>query len=397
MALSNQFKPLRFDYSALRWVRAGVDYESALPEAIAELGARRVLLVSNASLGRLTGQFTDLRERLGGSCVGLVDSIRAHTPRQDVLQALALARQQQVDLLVAIGGGSVIDACKLLQFCLEREIDTETQLLDWASRADGSRGRAAGQPASRPGCVRQIAVPTTLSGAEFSDNAGVLDTENEAKEGYRGPGLCPLGIIYDPALATLTPDWLWLSTAIRSLDHAIEGYCSRDSMSFSDAQFLHAMQLLAQSLPLTRADPGDMAARHRSQQGVWLAGCGLGRIAHGASHGIGYILGSLCSVPHGYTSCVMLPAVLRWNQPEQATQQAQIAAALGQPEQSAADAVRNLVSGLGLPGTLTELGIESEQLDSIAARAIAHPVVRNNPRSLTEAAQVREILDLAWA
>jgi alcohol dehydrogenase class IV len=252
--------------------------------------------------------------------------------------------------------------------------------------------------------IRQIAVPTTLSGAEFSNNAGVLDRSRSAKEGYRGTDLCPQCIIYDPELAVHTPQWLWLSTAIRSLDHAIEGFCSPETNPFLDGHFLHAMKLFAESLPLTRADSHDLHARTLNQQAVWLACCGLGTFVHGASHGIGYILGSLCGVPHGHTSCVMLPAVLQWNAEQFADQQDPIIQALGnsgnRPEQgsetSAGAAVKSLVGKLGLPTTLKQVGVNPDQLNEIADRAIQHPVVRSNPRKLESAEQVREILELAW-
>ena len=157
------------------------------------------------------------------------------------------------------------------------------------------------------------------------------------------------------------------------------------------------MRLFAGSLPRTKVDSGDSEARNLSQQAVWLACCGLGTISHGASHGIGYILGSLCSVPHGYTSCVMLPAVLRWNAVQFEERQKAIIGALGFKEGSAADSVRSLVAGLGLPTNLQAVGVKYTNLDDIARRSIKHPVVRNNPRKLQSAEQVREILELAWS
>ena len=156
------------------------------------------------------------------------------------------------------------------------------------------------------------------------------------------------------------------------------------------------MRLFAESLPLTKHDPCDLASRHANQQAVWLACCGLGTVAHGASHGIGYILGSLCSVPHGYTSCVMLPAVLEWNAKDQVQRQQAIAAALGKPDESASAAVKSLVRSLDLPTTLQQVGVQAEQLATIAERAIQHPVVRRNPRTLEQAEQIMEILQLAW-
>ncbi|MDP6416807.1 MAG: iron-containing alcohol dehydrogenase [Gammaproteobacteria bacterium] len=397
--------PDEFNYSALDTVITGESVLSALPRLVNRKGVERVLLVASSSLATHTNQFAELQERLGTRCAGIFDRISAHTPRDEVLVALQAARDVDADLLVSLGGGSIIDACKVIQLAIDQEIHSEEALLEYVQRSDGSRGSKAGDYSlfSEHSKIRQIAIPTTLSGAELSNNAGVLDRSRSAKEGYQGIDLCPQCIIYDPELVLHTPQWLWLSTAIRSLDHAIEGYCSADSNPFLDGHFLHAMKLFAESLPLTRTDPGDQQARTLNQQAVWLACCGLGTVAHGASHGIGYILGSLFGVPHGYTSCVMLPAVLQWNVEQFAIQQDAIIQALGnsayRPEQSsdvnAGSAVKALIASLGLPTTLRQVGVKSNQLDEIAARAIQHPVVRSNPRTLESTEQVREIQDLA--
>ncbi|HAJ76048.1 MAG TPA: hypothetical protein DCM64_06290 [Gammaproteobacteria bacterium] len=398
--------PDEFNYSALDTVITGESVLTALPRLVNRMGVERVLLVASASLATHTNQFAELQERLGTRCAGLFDSISAHTPRDEVLVALQAARDVDADLLVSLGGGSIIDACKVIQLAIDQDIHSEEALLEYAQRSDGSRGSKAGDYSlfSEHSKIRQIAVPTTLSGAEFSNNAGVLDRSRSAKEGYRGTDLCPQCIIYDPGLAVHTPQWLWLSTAIRSLDHAIEGFCSPETNPFLDGHFLHAMKLFAESLPLTSADPENQQARTLNQQAVWLACCGLGTVAHGASHGIGYILGSLCGVPHGHTSCVMLPAVLQWNAEQFADLQKPIIQALGNSgngseqasETRAGAAVKSLIGNLGLPTTLKQVGVKPDQLDEIAARAIQHPVVRRNPRKLESAEQVREILELAW-
>lgn len=115
----------------------------------------------------------------------------------------------------------------------------------------------------------------------------------------------------------------------------------------------------------------------------------------GASHGIGYVLGGAFDVPHGYTSCVMLPAVLAWNAQQDAAAQAPIAAALGTPNRPAAESVRALVSELDLPGRLEDVGVTADSLDEIAARAAENSVVRANSRPVTNAADVLEILRIA--
>ncbi len=388
-----------FSYTTLEQVHIGKPAHEVLPSLVSQLKAERLFLVGSGSLSQATDEFRTIQDALGSKIVGLSTGLRSHTPREDVLQVLSDVRASNADLLIAIGGGSVIDGCKAIQLAIDQDLHNAEQLLEYAQRADGSRGLKAGKEElfQREPKIRQVAIPTTLSGAEFSNAAGVLDTTAQAKEGYRAPSICAKAIVYDAELTTHTPQWLFLSTAIRSLDHAIEGYCSADSSPYHQGHFIHAMRLFNEALPRVEENPADLEARSLSQHAVWLACCGLGTVSHGASHGIGYILGSLCGVPHGYTSCVMLPAVLEWNASHQSQQQQSIAEALGDKNESAATLLSRLLATLQLPQTLQEVGVKEDQLDEIAERAFQHPVVRKNPKPIESPQHVREILELAWS
>src|SRR5207302_11355315 len=113
---------------------------------------------------------------------------------------------------------------------------------------------------------------------------GGTDTKRKMKDSYIGPDLCAVVIILDPAIATHTPEWLWLSTGIRAVDHAVEGYCAPSTNPFVQATALRALALFARSLPRTKQEPGDLDARLQSQMAVWLAAQSLGRVSMGASH-----------------------------------------------------------------------------------------------------------------
>jgi maleylacetate reductase len=387
-----------FHYTDLETVHSGVEYGECLALELQQRNLQRALVLVSSSLRKASSELESLTRAAGDRLVAISDAVGAHSPRPDVMQLVQLARDTEADVLISIGGGSVIDACKAAQLALDQGVRSEEQLLAYAQAADGSRGPRAGtvQHPAADYPLRQIAVPTTLSGAEYSNNAGILNPQLAAKEGYRAPGLCPQVIIYDPRLATFTPQWLWLSTAIRSLDHAVEGLASDDCHPYLAGHFLHALRQFAASLPSMKADPQDLAARQHNQQAVWLACCGLGTVAHGASHGIGYILGSYCGVPHGLTSCVMLPAVLAWNRSVQPVLDRDIASALGFPELTASEALYRLLNSLELPCSLSAVGVETAELQEIARRASLHPVVRRNPRPIENPAQVEEILQLAW-
>jgi maleylacetate reductase len=253
-----------------------------------------------------------------------------------------------------------------------------------------------GPPPMHPPTVRQVSVPTTLSGGEFSAIAGVTDERTNVKELLRHPRVMPSAVVLDPAITVHTPEWLWLSTGIRAVDHCVEGVCSKEANAFGDAQALKGLALLSGGLPRVRAEPKDLAARLDCQMGTWLS---MGPLASGvpmgASHGIGYVLGAEFGVPHGHTSCVMLPAVMRWNKPANADRQALISAAMSQATIDAGDALDSLIRGLGLPRSLGAVKIGRESFERIAVQAMATPWVPRNPRPIDGPAQVREILELA--
>jgi len=203
--------------------------------------------------------------------------------------------------------------------------------------------------------------------------------------------------VLDPAATLDTPAWLLFATGIRSVDHAVESYCSPMANPATEALSLQGLRLLHRALPRIKADPGDLRARLDAQFGMWqsIAAAAAGAGA-GASHGIGYVLGASYGVPHGHTSCVMLPAVLTWNAAVNGERQRALSEAMAAPDQPASALVAELVATLDQPGSLRAVGIARDDLDTIAERALTYPQLRINPRPVTTAAQVREILELAW-
>src|SRR5581483_2041781 len=190
-------------------------------------------------------------------------------------------------------------------------------------------------------------------------------------------------VILDPAATVHTPEWLFISTGIRAVDHAVEDICSVNSQPFSDGTSLHALRLLGRGLRAVKADPNDLDARLECQLGAWLSITGSQNgVSKGASHGIGHVLGGTAHVPHGYTSCIMLPHVLRFNAPVNAARQAWVSEALGQPGAPAADAVAALIAALGLPQRLRDVGVRQDQLDQIASESMHDRWIHTNPRTI---------------
>jgi maleylacetate reductase len=361
----------------------------AVRDLAGQLGASRLLVTTTASLAGETGIGRRLAEELGSLCVGVFSNISAHSPREGVIAGAAEARRLKADLLVAVGGGSVIDATKVMQLALWGGVERPEDL-------DAVRAGAREAAALTPG-VRMIAVPTTLSAAEFTPFAGVTDTGRRAKEGYAHRALAPRAVILDPAVTLQTPPRLWTSTGIKAVDHAVEQLCAPVRSPYADALAEAGLARLALGLPASYAAPQDLEARLECQLGMWLAmaGAGVGR-GLGVSHAIGHTLGGTYGVPHGTTSCVILPAVLRWNAPASAARQALVAERLGAPGSSAADALVALIRPLDLPASLAEIGVSRGDFSAIAEHTMHDRGVRSNPRSITGPSDIIEILELAW-
>jgi maleylacetate reductase len=353
------------------------------------LRAARAFLMVSGTLNRQTAEIENIRQALGNRCVATFDALPPHTPREAVIAATLQARSAGADLIVTVGGGSITDGAKAVQLCLANNVQGVADI-------DRIRAHKGVAPDINAPTVRQISVPTTIAGGEFSAIAGVTNARTKVKEMLRHELVIPRAAILDPAVTVHTPEWLWLSTGIRAVDHCVEGLCSREAHPYADAQALKGLSMLTQALPRVKADAGDLDARMDCQIGTWLSMGPLSAgVPMGASHGIGYVLGAVYDVPHGFTSCVMLPSVMRWNKPDNAARQALVAEAMGQPGKDAADVLDGFIRGLGMPRSLQDVRIGPEHFDRIAEQAMGTPWIPRNPRKINGPAQLREILLLA--
>lgn len=363
----------------------GTSVRDALGQEVERIGAKRVFVAASKTLRRETSAISLLVSTLGTKCVGIFDTISEHSGLDSVSAATMAARDARADLLVGVGGGSIIDGLKIVQLALANNAATVDEIL--------ALRKAKPLPAH---AIRQVAIPTTLSGAEVTPAGGGTDKARGVKVGFIDPQLVPRSVIYDPAMGALTAEWLWLSSAIRGVDHCCEGILARNANPVADAGLLHGLKLFASSLRRTKLVPGDPFARSTSQTASYLACTSSIRAGSGASHGIGYILGGRYGMHHGYASCIMLPHVLRWNRSQTEERQKVISIAMDRPGKDAGDAVAELVADLGLPKRLRDAGIAEKDLETIATEAAKHPVVLSNPRPITGPQDVLEILKNAW-
>jgi alcohol dehydrogenase class IV len=379
---------------AMERVILGVPAAEAVLEEAERHHAKRVFVLTSDTLRRETDEIGKIEQALGPRHAATQSGIRPHAPKSDLVAATQAALAVGTDLIVAVGGGSITDGGKILGLALRHRAVTVEGLDALRIRYD-DRGQITARPEQGPE-VRTICVPTTLSGAEFNTLSGAYDEDLRQKQGYQHALMAPLSVVLDPQIVRHTPAWLWLSTGIRAVDHAVETLVSPYSNAYYDGLAESGLKLLAAALPKTHRDPGDDEARLNAQIGAWQAIIPLvGGVPMGASHAIGHALGGHCGIPHGYTSCVMAAAVQRWNAELGVPGHRRVAASLGDPEAPVGDLLRHLIVGLGLPHSLSAVGVAPEHYDRLAELTLHDIWGGTNVRKLAGAADVVTILRMA--
>ena len=378
--------------TATERVHIGRRAAEALAEEALLLDAHRVFLLVSTSLRNNTDEIAQIEAALGDRLAITHDGIAPHAPRSDVLVAMEAARAADTDLIITVGGGSVTDAGKVIALGLKHDIRAHEDFEGFYVYVDDNGETVA--PVFDAPDIRVICCPTTLSGGEFNTMGGVTDDRENKKQGYTHRMMAPVAIVLDAALTVHTPEWLWHSTGVRAVDHALEALGSKHSNYFCDGVAESALRLLSQAMPAVKADPGDLDARLQCQVGAWQSMIPIiGGVPMGASHAIGHVLGGTADVPHGYCSCVMAPAVLAFNKPVTGAKQEKISASFGRPGEEASAVLDAFIRGLGMPRSLAEVGVTDDQLDLIAEYTMLDFWSRTNPREITGPADVREILE----
>ena len=368
----------------LERVHSGRPVAQALADEAATIGAQRVFLVCSNTLNNKTDEIDKVRRALGARLVGVFDKVRPHVPREDVAAAVAAAEPLSPDLLVSIGGGSCTDLTKILAVCLKHGLRTPESMEAYHIVVNADHTVTA--PAFAGPDIPVVIAPTTLSGGEFNALSGATNKVTNVKQGYVHPRMTARAVIMDPALTLHTPEWIWLSTGVRSFDHAFETLGSLNSNDWYDGMAMNAVRLLSQGLPRVKANPNDLEARQMCQMGAWCSMtsivCGL---PMGISHAVGHALGGSFDVPHGYTSCVMAPFALEYNSVVNGERQKLISIAFGQPNRSAHELADAAIRGLGMPRSLTAVGLKEADLAPLAGYTFQDIWCGTNPRPIANA------------
>lgn len=375
---------------------------ATLNEEIANLGGRRALVLSGKTVAESTGAVNQVAQALGDSCVGIYSGLSQRAPLASAVAAAAMAVETGADTLVGIGGSTVSDASRMIAVMIAEGITSEDQL-----RALGEEFQGTLSPdLVGKQLPYQVSIPTTLSAGEFNTGGGnVLDDQAGHKIRVRNPALFAHLIVLDPEMTEGTPDWLWLSTGVKAMDHCIERLYSAGNQPAIDAPILSAAELLFRYLPRSREQDQDLDARLHCLMGAWLSMMGAPNFAMGLSHALGHVIGVKYSVSHGYTSCVTQPYVMEYNRPASAAKQALLAKAAGLDTDGlsdeaaaagAAKAVDRFILDLGMPHRLRELEVPREDFPDIAQLTLGDGGCLTNPIPITNVAQVMEVLDAAF-
>ncbi|MBI3078848.1 MAG: iron-containing alcohol dehydrogenase, partial [Deltaproteobacteria bacterium] len=317
-------------------------------------------------------------------------------PVSTVEEAARAAREAGADALMSVGGGSAIDTAKGVAALL-------------AEGGPLSRFRTRFTPPDRKETpplpapkLPHLAIPTTLSGGEYSYSAAL--TEAGGKFLIADPKLAPRVVLLDPVAAATCPPRLLAASGMNALAHCVEALYSLHHQPIGDALCMAGVERLAAWLPRAVEHPDDLEARGEVQMGACLAGLGVYSAWTGIHHAIVHVVGGRSGVPHAMIHAVVLPYAMRYNLDVTTPTQARIARAMGAAEgrdeaataRAAPEMVLEMSRRMGLPRRLRELGIPREMLPLMAEDALGDFSVYTNPKPITSASQVHEVLEAAW-
>lgn len=344
-----------------------------------ESGAGKFLLVADPALERhgiVQKALASLNE-LGLS--GQVFQGVEPEPYLDNVEAAAvLGRSIEADLVIGLGGGSTMDTAKAAAIMLTNDGKAEDYVgLD---------------KVELPGAAT-IMIPTTAgTGAEVTFTAVFTNRETKAKGGINSPYLFPNIALLDPELTLTLPPGVTAQTGMDAMTHAVESVSSRSSSIFTEALALTAVRLIGDNLRRAVFHGEDIEARENMLMGSLFAGLALADAGVGAAHALAYPLGGYYRIPHGLANAILIPYVMEFNLPAAERSFALIAKAMGEPvdglpvrraADAAVDAVRTLCEDIGIPLSLSEIGVPGDDIPRLVEGAlkVTRPV-ENNPRKL---------------
>ncbi len=370
----------RFILNEVSYFGAGARFE--LPDVLNRMGLKKALVCTDKGLIKVgTAQkVTEVLDKANFP-YEIYSEIKPNPTVTNVKQGVEAFAAAKADCLIAIGGGSSMDTAKGIGI-----VSNNPEFSDVVS--------LEGTAPTKRKSVPIIALPTTAgTGAEVTINYVIIDEVRQAKMVCVDPNDIPAVAIVDPELMYTLPRGLTAATGMDALTHAIEGYITKGAWVMSDMYELQAIKMIAENLPLAVEEPTNPVGREGMALAQYIAAQAFSNVGLGLVHGMAHPMGSLHDIPHGVANALLLPTIMEFNMPMCIEKYGVIAKTMGvdttgmSPEtaaQAAVDAVKALSLRVGIPQTLTELGIKEEDIPALAKQAIADVCTPGNPRDVTE-------------
>jgi acyl-CoA reductase-like NAD-dependent aldehyde dehydrogenase/alcohol dehydrogenase class IV len=353
-------RTMSYEFQPTTRIVSGPGSLARLGGEIDALGKRRALVITDRGVVA-AGLLSRLRAALGDAVVAVFDEVPQDSGLEVIDRAAALGREHQVDVVVSLGGGSVIDTAKATCVALGsglRAIETIGM-----NQLDGPQ-------------VTHVVVPTTAgTGSEVTNVAVIKNQRLRLKSYIIDRFVIPELAVLDPTLTVGLPPKVTAATGMDALTHAIEAFTSRTANAMSDAQAAHAMRLICEHLPRAVREGSDLAARSAMQSAATLAGWAISSAGVGLVHGMSHTLGARYGVPHGVGNGILLPFVMRFNAEldPAAKRLSLVAEALGvviaglstrDAAERAASRVDELLAACGHPTRLSQVGVPRDELEA---------------------------------
>ncbi len=347
-----------------------------LADEVLQLKPRKVFIATIAPLQEILHEFISTLKN--NSVEVLTDTSIVQEPSfADFEKLMQTVAPFDPDIVIGIGGGSVLDIAKLIA----AQLDNEQQLKDYVG-IGLLKGRKK----------KLICVPATSgTGSEVSPNAILVDELNQ-KKGIISPFLVPDIVYVDPMLTVSVPPGITAATGLDALTHCLEAYTNKFAQPFIDVYAYEGMRLIAAYIAMAVNDGSNIEAREKVAMGSLLGGFCLGPVNTAGVHALSYPLGSMFHLAHGLSNALLLPYVMEYNIP--ATKKyAEVAIALGCGRQGTDEAtayagvekIRELIKTCGIPATLKEVNVPESAIPQMAVDAMKiQRLLKNNPREITE-------------
>lgn len=350
---------------------------SQLVDDVVALKPDRVFIATIEPLKKVLSDFILCLEK--ERIVVLTDmSIVAEPSFRDLEKLMETVTPFNPDIVIGIGGGSVLDIAKLVA----AQLENDQQLKDYVG-IGLLKGRKK----------KLICVPATSgTGSEVSPNAILVDDEKQ-KKGIISPYLVPDIVYVDPLLTVSVPPAITAATGLDALTHCLEAYTNKFSQPFIDIYAYRGMQLITAHIETAVKDGSDIEAREKVAMGSLLGGFCLGPVNTAGVHALSYPLGSMFHLAHGLSNALLLPYVMEYNIPAAVEKYAEVAIAVGCERRSTHEEtakagvrrIRELIKACGIPSSLREVNVPESAIPQMAADALRiQRLIKNNPRAITE-------------